>query len=331
MKIFRILLFFLILGIKPSFSASDKSNMVDVENYFNIPLTTVGITDYPPFSRYTKTEKTNQGYLSVLESAFLRPTTDVLKKHGISVVPVNLADDEIDPKLLLLDVRSGKYRLFIGAYSNTKAFNGMQLIFPAVIANPIHLITTPENVSKITGLQDLKNLRGVISKTEQLSDFIARKIAELGVEYVDTPYEGYEQLILGKIDYMLGSLYYNRMMSSHYGLSSFLSYSQKPLFKIPVFIAISKDMPRLSQYMEVFQAEFSKPEYAYAVKQEILRIVGEEEHLYEGTVPPSFVQHDADDVKEEFLNVDDDLAAKAGHVVEQKVEEKSIDEVLEGI
>jgi len=322
-----IFIFFLILSIKTAFAA-ETANMVKVENYFSTPLTTVGLIDYPPFSRYVKNDNMNSNHQ--LESALLKPTVDVMKKHGIIIVPEEINKDEADLKLLLLDVRSGKYKLFIGAFANTQLYSGLQMIFPACIGNPIHIITTPENSHKIKSVDDLKNLRGVVSKTEQFSDFIARKISEFGTEYLETPYECYEKLILGEADYMLGGLYYNRMMSSHYGLGSFLSYSQKALFTIPIFIAISKVTPRLSQYMEVFQEEFAKPEYANAVKQEILRIVGEEERKYEGTVPPSFVKHGTEDTEDNFLDVDEDLVNN-GRIVEQKVEKKSIDEVLEGI
>lgn len=331
MRFLQIFIFSLILGIGSAYAAEESTNMVEVENYFDTPLQTVGWADYPPFSRYTLLHEPGKKIFMELESAFLKPTIDVMSKHGINVVPVELTDNETDLKLMLLDVRSGKYKMFIGAYSNTQLYSGLQMIFPASVSNPIHLITTPENMANIKSFDDLKNLHGVVSKTEQLSDFIVRKISEMGVEFVDTPYEGYEKVILGKVDYMLGGLYYNRMMASHYGLSSFLSYSQKPLFKIPVFIAISKVTPRLSQYMEVFQEEFSKPEYAVAVKEEIIRIVSEEERRYEGTVPPSFVQYDTEDTQENFLEVEDDLANMGGRVIEQKVEEKSIDEVIEGI
>ena len=331
MGFLRIFIFSLILCLGSAPTKAENASMVDVENYFDTPLTTVGWSDYPPFSRFVNIKREGRKNLLELESAFLKPTIEVMKKHGINVVPEEVMDDETDLKLMLLDVRSGKYKIFIGSYSNTKLYSGLQMIFPASVANPIHVITTPENREKIQSLDDLKNLRGVISRTEHLSDFVERKVIEMGVEFVDEPYEGYERIILGKADYMLGGLYYNRMMSSHYGVSSFLAYSHKPLFKIPVFIAISKVTPRLSQYMEVFQEEFAKPEYATAVKEEILRIVSEEERQYEGTVPPSFVQYETDDTDENVLGGDEDLPGFGGHVIEHKVEEKSIDEVIEGI
>ena len=329
MKNFCFFIFLLIFGFIASVSAEETSGMVKVENYFSTPLLTVGLVDYPPFSRYVSKRK-NSSMLD-LESALLQPTIDVLKKHGINIVPQLLTADELDPKMLTLAVRSGKYHLYIGAYSNTHLYKGLQLIFPASIANPIHLITIKENTSNIKNRNELKNLRGVMSKTEQISDFIAQQIKELGVEYVDTPYEGYEKLIMGDADYMLGGLYYNRMMASHYGLGSFLAYSHQPLFKIPLFIAISKVTPRLSQYMEIFQEEFSKPDYANAVKKEILRLVTEEEKFYAGAVPPSFARHNIEDKQEEYLDVDDDVTVNSGHIIEQQVKERSIDDVLEGI
>lgn len=380
MKYFWGLIFSLILSINPSYAEDNSSRMVEVENYFGAPLEAVGLLDYPPFSRYVPSKKSEESGVYNLESALLTPTIKALKKYNISVVPQQIYEEDLNTKMMLLDVRSGKYKLFVGAYSNTRLYSGLQLIFPASISNPIHIISTPESISKITSIDDLKNLRGVISKTEQLSDFIARKVDMLGIEYVDTPYEGYEKVILGKVDYMLGSLYYNRMMASHYGVGSFLSYSKKPLFNIPVFIGISKVMPRLSQYMEVFKEVFSQPEFVNAVRQEFLRAVLQEERAYEGTVPPSFVQNDVESEDEKFLELgegvdiggdfededkadnpegrgvefdyddeetedengaegeesdqyreEDDLKRFKGHIIEQEVKQKTIDEVLEGI
>lgn len=334
MKKFWIFIFCSILFISPSYAQrKNDSNMVKVENYFQTPLKAIGLIDYPPFSRYIPTVNDSLESSMVMESAFLKPINDFLGKQGITVVPENLSNSHKDLKLLILDVRSGKYNLFIGAYSNTQVYNGLQMIFPASIANPIHLITTPESSSKIKSIEDLKGLRGVVSKTEYFNDFVMRKFKEFGVTFVDTPYEGYEKIIRGEADYMLGGMYYNRMMASHYGLESFLSYSQKPLFKIPVFIAISKMTPRLSQYMEAIQAEFAKPEFANAVKQEILRIVAQERRRYEGVVPPSFVKHEIIEEPSDFINVEDDdtLMDSVGHIVEQKVKEKTVEEVLEGI
>lgn len=318
------LIIFLLLFCAPQAKAI---NMVQEESYFDVPLETTGLPDYPPFSRYVQIEQD----VAILESAFLQPTIDAMEKHKMQIFPEKLSDAETDVDMLLLDVRSGKLKLFIGAYTDTQRYKGLQMIFPASISNPIHLITLPDTQEKIKTLEDLKSLHGVASKTEYFSDFVNRKLAELNVQYTDNPFEAYRMVITGEADYMIGSMYYNRMMLCRYGLNDFLVYSKNPLFKIPVFIAISKVTPRLSQYLNAFREELSKPEYAHAVKQEIIRMVNEEIERYDGTVPPSFAKHDIEGDEEDVLEADQVEKKPEGHIVEQKVEEKSIDDVLEGI
>ena len=305
-------------------------NLVEEESYFDVPLEVTGLPDYPPFSRYIQAEQNT----AVLESAFLKPMIDVMKKYKMEIYPEKISNAETDVKMLILGVRSGKVKLFIGAYSDTQLYKGLQMIFPASISNPIHLITIPDNQGKISNVADLASLRGVASKTEYFSDFVNRKLQDLNVQFTDTPFEAYRKVILGEADYMIGSMYYNRMMLSHYGLSDFLVYSHNPIFKIPVFIAISKVTPRLSQYLNAFRAEFSKPEFSHAVKQEIIRLIEEEIAKYDGTVPPSFVPQSADDEHNIFEDEPEEENTKQpiGHIIEQEEkQEKSVDEVLEGI
>lgn len=323
MKKFCLIISFLLLYALPAAAV----NMVVEESYFDVPLEATGLPDYPPFSRYLQVAQD----AAMLESAFLKPTIDIMEKHKMRIYPEKFATKNLDVDMLLLEVRSGKIKLFLGAYADTQKFKGLQLIFPASISNPIHLITTPEMQEKIKSMEDLKAMRGVVSKTEFLSDFVHRKVGELNVQYTETPFEAYEKVITGQADYMIGSLYYNRMTLSHYGLNDFLTYSKKPLFKIPVFIAISKVTPRLSQYLNAFREEFSKPEYAQAVKEEIIRMINAELEKYDGTVPPSFAKHDIESDTQDVLEDDQEEKKPEGHIIEQKIEEKTIDDVLEGI
>ena len=69
LEFFWIFLFISILCINPSFAQrQNSSNMVKVENYFTLPLKAVGLTDYPPFSRYVVVKQNsiqNEIYMKV--------------------------------------------------------------------------------------------------------------------------------------------------------------------------------------------------------------------------------------------------------------------------
>lgn len=306
-------------------------NMVQIQSYLNVPVRIIGLPDFPPFAYYTASKDEYK-----FHSIFLNPVIDILQKYNVETEALNVSKDIINNpsnvKLMLVEVKSGEVEMFIGAYSDTKLFSGLEIIYPAVISNPIHLIAQSEISEKVKHYGDLKNLKGIASKTEYFSDFVLRKFKELNITYVDSPFEAYEMIITGKADYMLGSLYYNRIMASRHGVGDYLTYSKNPIFKIPFFVSLSKIMPVMSEYKRVLHEEFQKPEFAQKIKQQILDVVNEEVDKNAGVVPPSFVkkieQPQNFDEDEEF---EEESVNSGGHIVEQKVHQKTIDEVLDGL
>ena len=324
MKKFWLIAFFVFM-ITP---VAGAVNMVQVKNYLDATVKIVGIPDFPPFAYYENVDERTYKFHSV----FLKPVLNVLKKYKINYKIPNM-DSEIasSVKLLLIKAKSGEAEMFIGAYSDTKLFSGLEIVYPAAISNPIHLIGLSDIHEKIKNYGDLKNLKGIACKTEYFSDFVLRKFKELNVTLVETPYEAYETVITGKADYMLGSLYYNRIMASRYGLEDYLTYSNNPIFKIPFFISLSKVMPVMSEYKKVLQEEFAKPEFAMAVKQQILEEVNKEIEKNSGIVPPSFIPDKQELFEEEDTKVLENNNVNRGHIVEQKIHQKTIDDVLDGI
>ncbi len=300
-------------------------HMVKEESYLTDNITYIGLPDYPPFSYYQTKGKT-----VVYESAFLKPTLDIMNKYGFQIDEKTFTQIP-DFQSLILDIRSGDAQLFFGTYSNTKIFNGVSLIYPASISNPIHIITLPDTQKKIKSIENLGKLKGVISKTEYLSDFVLRKIKPLNIKYVDSPNEAYEALFTANADYILGSLYYNRIMASRLGIEQYLAYSKKPVFKIPFFVALTKIMPKQSLYQKAFETEFAKPNYAKAVKEEIIKLVEEELTKNQGIVPPAFTQKTNITTIEQSDNELLENSDKRGKVIEEEIKEKTFDDVLDGI
>lgn len=334
MKKFWLILLFCLFWA----SESSAVNMVKKETYFDKPMPMTGLPDFPPFSWYDSQKK--------LQGAFLKPTVEFMKNQGITVEEAEFAYSDLsNTKILLTRVRSGEALLFVGAYANTVLFKGLNMLYPAAVTNPIHVITLKDKEKNIQTAEDLKNLHGVVSNSEYFNDFIYKKIQELDVEFVETPLEAYKKVILGQADYMLGSLYYNRIMVSRYGFGSYLSYSHLPVFKMPIFIAISKTLERRSLFEEAFQTEFKKPEYARMVKEEIIRIINDEVRKNQGIVPPSFSDRDDDKDKyvedaaeNDYTEFDDapefDENVTGAHIAEdapEEVEEKHIEDFLDGI
>ncbi|MBP5215579.1 MAG: transporter substrate-binding domain-containing protein [Alphaproteobacteria bacterium] len=329
-----LLICFMILFVATGVMAS---NLVKKESYLSTTLNVVGLPDFPPFSEYIKNDR--DAY--ILKSAFLQPLIHAAQRNDIKMKTADLKDTP-DLKMLLLGMKSGDYHVFIGTYSDTKMFAGLEILYPAVISNPVHLITLPETQEQIKTYADLKNLRGIASKSEYFSDFVLRKFKELNITYVDNSLEAYEKLIIGEADYMMGGLYYNKIAASQYGVSDFIAYSKKPLFKIPLFLSLSKETPVLSEYVRILKQELSKPEFATEVKNEIIRLVGEEIEKNDGTVPPSFAtimrekaQSQQDSAVEESPFEEDkpqqNNAIRHGRIVEHEQHQTTFDEALDGI
>ena len=319
---------FVLIGLLTlSFSNAFAVNMVQKEDVLKRTLLIAGLSDFPPFSYYDEAVSVYS-----LHSAFLKPLKDAFSSYSFKFKPYSLKDEQYqNPKLFMIAVRSGEVNVFIGAMSDTKLFSGLELIYPASVSNPVHIITTGDGSDKIKSTSDLQSLKGVICTQEYFSDFVLRKIKGLNIEYVDTPYTAYEKLMTGEVDYMIGSSYFNRIMSSRYGIGRYLSYSKNPIFKIPMFVALSRVTPVWEEYAKVFREEFSKPSFGIAVKNEILRMVTQEEEKNEGIVPPAFALHLEENNTDPSDEEEQTSDALAGRIVEQKVEEKTFDEVLDGI
>lgn len=325
MKKFLTMMFFICSAF---IQTAEAQHMIKEESYLAKDLIYGGVPDYPPFSEYTLITNTMHPKL-IYESAFLKPVQKIAAKHKFKI-EMSSSMDIPTLEQNILNIRSGDIQLFFGAYANTKLFTGIELIYPASVSNPIHVITLPETQGKIKSTKDLVAMKGIVCKSEYFSDFVLRKIKPLNITYVETPYEAYEALFTGEADYILGSMYYNRIMASRYGIEQYLAFSTKPLFKIPTFVALSKLLPQMSLYEKDLSSEFSKPEFGNEVKKEILRIVENEITKNQGIVPPAFVKKAE---QETALPVADLPGEKnsGGKIVEQKTEEKSFDEVLDGI
>ncbi len=312
--------------------AEDNDKLIQKINYLNETVHISGLPDFPPFSFFDSSDGRPR-----LEGAFINPLSDAMKKREVKFKLEEILDPhDLDIKMILIDVRAGKYNMFIGANSDTKLYKGLELIYPSVISNPIHLITMPDNSSKFKSFEDVKKFKGVACREEYFSDFVLRKLKEMNITFVDSSYEAYRRLFTGEADFMLGSLYYNRIAASRYGIERYLSFSKKPIWKIPVFLALSKVMPKLSEYLKAFQEILSSPEFSMAVKQEIIRLVEKEIAQNDGIVPPSFAStpENTEDEQEEVEETNNNVEnkTKSGHIVEkEEVQQKTFDEVLEDL
>ena len=325
----RKILYFLLFFICFCPQSAKAQSMVVKHTYRGGEMTFLGLPDYPPFSYY-ENEKYN--------SAFLRPLFEFANKRHIELslfVANHALIKNLNQALLLTDTCQNQ--LFIGAYPETKMFRKLHLLYPAAVSNQIHVITLPETNEKIKSTADLQNLKGAAIKTEYLSDFVMRKIKPLNLLYVDTPLEAYEKLFTSEVDYLIGSIYYNKIEASKYGIEQYLSYSTAPIFKIPVFLATCEKLPRRAEFEKALKEEMSRPEFSEGIKAAISRIIEKEIEKNQGVVPPAFAKKVVEGPTPEQLKAQAEEEARRKEAEEKALqekkleEEKKLDNVLEGM
>ena len=313
-KIWLIMLFLVAVASAKVYAQS----MAVRYTYYGGDIKYLGLPDYPPFSYYE-----DRYYKSV----FLKPLGEFARKRHIefALFTYNKAIvKNLKQAVLFTDVCQNQ--LFIGAYPETKMFNKLHLLYPAVVSNPIHIITLPETNEKIKSMADLQNLKGAAIKTEYFNDFVMRKIESLKLYYAETSLEAYEKLFTGDVDYIIGGLYYNKIESSKYGIERYLSYSKNPIFKIPVFLATCNNLPRLKDFEKALKEEMSKPEFAETIKNEILNEVNKELEKNQGIVPPAFAKQVIEGPSPEELKAAQEEALRQKEQQEKEKQEKMLEE-----
>jgi len=311
----------------------EEYHMIQTENFLKGELYAIGLPDYPPFSYYTITHH-DSGSTIDYRNIFLIPLQKFVKKEDVQIKTPFFVEIPTLQKQIL-DIRSGEAQLFLGTYSHSKLSTGIELVYPAVLSNPLHIIAMPDTQGKITKKEDLLKLRGIRISQETFSDFVERKIAPLKLTSVKTPEKAYELLFTGQADYILGSLYYNRIMASRLGIEQYLAFSKKPLVKIPLFVGISKLTPLFSEYLKFLQEIMEDPKFGKAVKEEVLKAVEAEREKNAGVVPPAFAvksQIPTPKKSDEITaSQNKETQKNGGKVIEKEIKQKTIDEVLDGI
>lgn len=261
------LLFFLIFPVS-SFAQVE----FDIDrNYSTQIIKGTGFPDYPPFGYPTNSK--DEDFFGSIFNFLLQ---DVAKKSNFMVTyDVHGSYDQ-----LVRDARGGKFDFIIGAYSATEKYAGLELIYPALINNPVVIITPSNSSAKISKLDDLKKLKGGVGSYEHFSDFVNQQISSLNISSFDKPYNLYKDLFTKKIDFVLASEYNARILLSKLGLRTQIAMSN-PIWSIPVFIGISKASSYRGQLRRGLTNLSSKPEAREKVVQNLQAYINriEEENI----------------------------------------------------
>ncbi|MBE6444917.1 MAG: hypothetical protein E7019_02510 [Alphaproteobacteria bacterium] len=239
-----------------------------------------GFTEYPPFGYSVKNKRGED----ILASIF-KPILDNMAIDN-NWTPTYVLYKDYDRQVL--EVKRGNIDVILGAYHDTTLYDGIELVYPAAIINPITVFMLPNRISEVKSTEDLQKLKGVRVKHEVYSNFVEKQLQFYDIESVDTTYELFERLFTKKADYILIGQYYGLIEASKLGVRNQISVARQTLWQMPMFIGVSK----LSQYRKMLVQKIANhlnvPANIEEIKQKIIQMVDKAEIDAQGVVPPTF-------------------------------------------
>lgn len=189
----------------------------------------------------------------------------------------------------LQNMHLGKINLFVGAYYSTNIYNDFDFVFPSILNNPVYLIMLPSRIREIHKTADLKKLKGVYNGKEYFGDYMIQNFESLNMKKMDCADDAYEALFTGEADFMLGSYYANYIALVQKGLKNYVSFSSKPLWNMPMFLALSKMTPDLKMVRLKLQKLLGYEEFKNEILQSVKDFIANIEKNSIGIVPPTYI------------------------------------------
>ena len=179
--------------------------------------------------------------------------------------------------------------IVIGAYSDSNLYEDYKLIYPSILDNPVHLVMLPSNISKISKISDLKPLKGAIDSNEQWNDFVLEQFSDLDIKTMDSSEEMYRQLISGEIDYVFTTYWYGTSEIMKLGIQDFVSVSQKGIWNMPLFIAVSNSSRHQAHLEHYITEELKKEGTIEKIKNRAIEKLNEVKLNNQGVVPEAYI------------------------------------------
>lgn len=237
--------------------------------------------DYPPFGSINRSTHT-------IDTIF-QPFVDTFNKAS-EVQTEYTANGSYDD--LIYKVVSGKVDILLGAYYDTRRYDGVKLLYPAIANNPVVLVTMPYNTLNIKSKDDLKPLKGAIDKREHFADYVMKELQNYNIQEFDDSNKLYEQLFIGNVDFVLTSRYYGALEQAKLGIRDMVQMSKNALWDMPLFIGVS-GVTRRGNLTENTVKSVLKNHHEtlkQQIDEQIIDIIRKADEAAVGIVPPSYVK-----------------------------------------
>ena len=276
------LLFFLCFFVGISLPANAVVNFETKDK--NLEILYTSFVNYPPFGKYSKIRLNWNTSKEIYDSIFSKFANRFFEENKVKSQLV-VSDDY---ETLIRQVRAGDIEILFGAYYNTKIYDGLDYVMPAVIDNPVVLIMMPKNVNKVKSLNDLQKLKGAIFANDMFNDFVNSEINKYKPIKENDSLEMFRKLFIGEIDYIFASYYYGVAEASSLGLISRISISKQPIWNMPMFIAVSKASPNHVSILQSLNHFIKNKENIQSLNNDLQNAIRELEQKSLHITPPVF-------------------------------------------
>ena len=215
-----------------------KTQQVRFECGYSTPIRVASFVTNPPF-----------GWVDVIPGQGTHP--DQYFNDGLAFVLFNNITNKLGLKIknkgytsyyeALKDLRKGDVDVLLGSYYDQRTLGvGTSILFPSYIKNPIIVVFKLGQERDVKSLDDLKGLKGGIRQEELLYSLLYESIPEgVQMEQIAGSREAYSQLMLGKIDYLITSLYAAEAEVRRFKITDKVSLTRVPLMEPELFFVFS--------------------------------------------------------------------------------------------
>ena len=222
-------------------------------------------------------------------SVFLKIFDDIKNRTGIEI---ELLYNQKYFNLAQLFERGKKteFNALWGVYYQELPYSKNQYVYPAMMTNNVHLITSVQKNLDIKKKEDLKNYKGMRIQTDKVSNIVAREFATMNLKVAEDFDKAYEELLTGKVDYLVASYYPSLLAAYSLGIKKYIAYSKEPLWRMPVFVRCNESIkkhPAIRALSEYFNSIHYK-ELREQAFQEVVEIYKTNAR---GVVPPTYIKY----------------------------------------
>ena len=304
----KYFLSFLFLGLSLFFSSTASAQVKNITTLVknNRDIYVAGYVDYPPFGFIEKIQVSKNAaphyiYRSVFEDvvADLQGNTRFKFIYAFDAAGY---DRSLDNDFYFAGINSGKYDMFLGAYYDTQKYNRIQVTYPAIMNNPVTIVTMPDTAKKIKNLSQLKKMKGAVCTKEYFTDFVTNDMKNYNLEYIDDTRTMFEKLYTGEVDYLFMTQYFGIIEAIKLGIRNQLSFSKQIVWNIPMFIGVAKISPSRKFLIEKISSYSERPEFQKKIKDKLHQIIQDYEKKYHGVIPPTFIKKENNESTQEKID-----------------------------